>query len=123
MPRPGEVRSPSYQQAGELPKGAAQQANQAMPSLAMSIFGGAGDVQDEEPEQFASTEESFLFSASDRPDEPVTAGHPFGAGPDFTSRGYESPDELKRRVVLGMLKRPGAPPEVIALAKRVARGE
>ena len=58
-----------------------------------------------------------------RPNEPVTAGMPFGAGPDFTSRGYESPDEFKRRVVLGMLNKPGAPSEVVGLANRIARGE
>lgn|SRR3990167_7469025 len=124
MPRPGEVASPAYKTGTELPKGSAKDlASQTMPLRAMSVLGGGTPKEDDTPEQFASTEEAFLYSGTDRPDEPVTAGHPFGEGPDFSSRGFESPDELKRRVVLGMLKKPGAPPEVIALAKRIARGE
>jgi hypothetical protein len=71
----------------------------------------------------ANEAEKFLFGPTDRPNEPITAGAPFGAGPAAAPSAYESPDQLLSRVAQEIGGTPGAAPELRAFAARVARGE
>jgi hypothetical protein len=48
--------------------------------------------------QPADDDEAFLFSATDRPDEPVTAGMSFGAGPDFAKLAVETETQFRQRL-------------------------
>lgn len=75
-------------------------------------------------EQFAPAgpEEQFLYSQTDKPDEPLTAGAPFGPGPSST-RPYESSDQFLRRVSSVLDRTSKVPPEVKAFLDRAAAGE
>src|SRR5438874_762089 len=64
---------------------------QGQASAANSLMGLIGTGQGPEPHQPANPEEQFLFSQSDRPNEPITHGAPFGPGAN-TVRGAFSSD-------------------------------
>jgi hypothetical protein len=70
----------------------------------------------------ANEQEKFLFGPTDRPNEPITAGAPFGAGPAFPSSGFESDEALLSRVAQQIGTTPGAPAELRAFAARQAKG-
>jgi hypothetical protein len=118
MPRPGEVSSPLYE---GLPYGANALANDMSEDIPDDdLFDdGFDELADFNPQ---STSEQFLFSGTDRPDEPLTAGMTFGDGPDFTRFAHESNADLLNRVADRLGADPTAPKEVRAFAERVKRG-
>lgn len=116
MPRPGQVRSPEYERGASLPYGAATRANAQRPFLGL----GAGDEEDWTP---STPEEVFLFSPTDRPNEPVTAGAPFGPGPNFVSRPVEDERAFLGRIGQAVAATPLADnPEVKGFLDKLARG-
>lgn len=118
MPRPGEVRTPSFQRGEELPQGAATEVESLLAALPLP----PEDDQDFEEEEFqpANDEEAFLLSASDRPSEPITAGAPFGPGRDFPTGAFESESDLRDRIASEFEASDSA--ELRAYALRVRRG-
>lgn len=58
-------------------------------------------LTDEEDFQPANDDEAFLFSGTDRPDEPITAGMGFGPGPGIASQLIqdETPPAFANRVL------------------------
>ena len=82
MPRPEQTPVARFK---GLPYGANALANAGMD--AADDFEEPVDESFDELEDFApaSPEEEFLFSPSDRPNEPLTAGMSFGAGPNVAS--------------------------------------
>jgi hypothetical protein len=118
MPRPGEVSAPLYE---GLPYGANSLANDMSEDIPEDdLFDdGFDELADFAP---ASTSEQFLFSGTDRPDEPITQGMTFGAGADFTRFAHETNDDLLNRVADKFQADPAAPKEVRAFAERVKRG-
>jgi hypothetical protein len=113
-----------------IPHGGAQQLEEAFDIEAdTDEFGEELDEDDfEDVEDEADFDlgaptgnDALLFGPSNRPFEPLTAGAPFGAGPDRTTRLDD--DMLVRRFVDEMAARPDAPDEVKNFAQRVRRGE
>lgn len=115
MPEPGQVRQPEYRQGGSLPYGEASQLN--------ALMGLMPPPEEDDAYQPQGDEESFLFGPTDRPDEPITAGLPFGEGPDVSREDARSDADLLTQVSRLLSERPDAPKEVKAFARRVARGE
>lgn len=102
MPRPEQTPAPQFK---GLPYGFNDQANAMSETVAQQedfpAFAAPDDSQTagSEPDfQPAGDEEAFLFGATDRPDEPVTSGVPFGPGADFSRYSYESDNEFLARV-------------------------
>jgi hypothetical protein len=58
--------------------------------------------------------DALLFGPSDRPDEPVTHGAPFGPGASFTAE----PDETQRSFLLRVADSLDASPAATAQARR-----
>jgi hypothetical protein len=67
--------------------------------------------------------DSVLFGPSRRPDEPITAGAPFGAGPGAVRFAHETDRQFLRRVADDLAASPDAPKDVQRFAERVRRGE
>jgi hypothetical protein len=65
----------------------------------------------------------MLFGPTQFPDEPITAGAPFGPGPSFVARPSESRFAFMRRVADALSSSPAAVPEIRRYAERIARGE
>ena len=109
----GETPTPEYQRGTELPYGAAQQANELR-----------GLVDESRPVEFQpkTPQEQFLFSPTDRPDEPVTAGAPIGGGRNVTRHVVDTPQDFQARVVQEIQADPNPPREVKALLQRMAEG-
>jgi hypothetical protein len=121
MPSNGQVRSPEYKRGDSLAYGQASQANRMAPTLADHI--DELNANEPPPEDFSpSGEDNFLFAPTDRPEEPVSAGAPFGAGPDFTKYAYESDEQFLQRSLGTLASQPGAFPEVKQLAAKNAKG-
>ena len=105
MPRPGQTPQPQYKRSPSMPYGSVGPANAARP-------GQQPQQRQTQPQQTqGSPIEDFLFGATQRPTEPVTAGAPFGPGPG----GPEGvPDTVLR--ALPLLQRlatdPDAPPQL-----------
>lgn len=114
----GQTPSPAYKQ-GDMPYGAATDISELEQAYPFAELQGAPD------EEYipANTAEKFLFGPTDRPNEPITTGAPFGAGPPGAAAAYESSDQLLQRVALQIGETPGAAPELRAFAARVAKGE
>lgn len=122
-------------EGSSIPKGGDQQLEEAFDIEAVSEdefeddFGEEMDEDDfEDVEDEAdfdlgapSGNDALLFGPSNRPLESLTAGAPFGAGPDRATRLDD--DTLVRRLVDEMAARPDAPEEVKNFAQRVRRGE
>lgn len=70
-----------------------------------------------------SPSEQFLYGPSTRPNEPVTAGAPFGPGPDFTAGAYETQAQFVQRISTELSQGANATPEVKQFAARVQAGE
>lgn len=64
----------------------------------------------------------FLFSPSDRPGEPLTAGAPFGPGPDATRFTFEADSDLLDRFAERVAANPGSDPQAKAWAAKRAKG-
>jgi hypothetical protein len=80
-------------------------------------------LDDEEEYTPSSPEEEFLLSASDRPAEPLTAGAPFGAGPDASRYGFTSNEGLLRSVAERALADPALDPTARTFFSRVLAEE
>lgn len=65
---------------------------------------------------------SEILRPSDRPDEPITTGLPFGPGPSFVRQPQEPEDRFRQRVAAALMSSPTATPEVITFARRLAEG-
>jgi hypothetical protein len=91
------------------PRAAAQvQAASQQPSQSPDPFGGWGDV---------------LMGPSQRPNEPITTGLPFGDGSAFLRMPGEDDTRFRSRVVQALLGSPSADAAVKAFALRMQRGE
>lgn len=121
MPRPGSPQQPRFQRGSELGYGQATAANDMV---------DMAEVPSEDPqmpmvteEQFVpqNPEDMFLFSGTDKPDEPITAGAPFGPGP--MGRPYETSGQFIQRVSGVLARTSNVPPEVKAFLDRAAAGE
>ncbi len=66
--------------------------------------------------------ESFLFSPTDRPNEPVTAGQPYGAGPAAMAGQHESDDQFVARIAAQVKQDPAAPKSLRQFAERALNG-
>jgi hypothetical protein len=116
LPRPGEVSAPLYQ---GLPYGQNSLVNDLSEEIPDEDDPTYDELADFVPQ---GVEEEFLFSGTDRPDEPVTTGMSFGAGADFSRYGHESNKDLLNRVATTISSDPAASKEVRAFAERVKRG-
>ena len=109
MPRPEQTPSARFK---GLPYGANALANAGMDAAddMEPVDEGYDELGDFAP---ASPEEEFLFSPSDRPDEPLTAGMSFGAGPNVASALVEGEtrtqfaDRVQRQVEMEGENTPG----------------
>jgi hypothetical protein len=120
MPRPGEVSNPLYE---GLPYGANALANDMSEDIPDDdLFDdGFDELADFNPQP---TSEQFLFSGTDRPDEPLTAGMSFGEGPNISAalvRG-ESKQQFAMRVSRELSAAGGQIKGVQAFADRIAKG-
>lgn len=103
MPRAGTTPEPEFRRGSgprALPKGAAQAANELEDEL-MPFDQQLLDVEDDDEEdEFvpSNEEDAFIFGPSGRPDEPITAGLPMGAGPNVSSLPFETREEFVNRV-------------------------
>jgi hypothetical protein len=72
----------------------------------------------------SSEEEEFLFSPSDRPEEPITAGMGFGAGPNRASVMVvgETPQQFSPRSAQTLQAEGESSPGMKAFLARVERG-
>lgn len=84
------------------------QAASQQPAQTSDPFGGWGDV---------------ITGPSQRPNEPVTAGLPFGDGSSFVRMQGEDDKRFRSRVVQALLSSPSVPADVRAFALRMERGE
>jgi hypothetical protein len=115
VPRPGEVvpRAPADAEFGSTA---------ALQRLARTVPAGAGAAErpgpgrppTEPPDPEDSDEdlnEGFdraLFAPTARPDEPLTAGMPFGDGPNWTPRPTEDDRSFLMRVAADLERDPAA---------------
>lgn len=112
MARAGETPTAAYQ---GLDYGQNVAANQ----MAEMIDPSYDPLADYTPE---NVDMEFLTSPTDRPQEPLSHGAPFGPGADFTPHQFTNDASMMRQVVQRMAAAPGADAEVKAFADRVARG-
>lgn len=123
MARAGETTTPAFQRGNSLPYGGAQQANNAAasidnhPDLTQPPYDPRTELGNQSPV------EAFLTSPTDRPNEPATAGVPFGPGPNYTRYAYESDQDFMLRVASSVAADPAATPAVKAFLARVQNGE
>jgi hypothetical protein len=110
----GETPTPSYQ---GLDYGQNQQAN-------AGLLDFASTAQDQQQPDFkpSTPEEQFLYGPTDRPNEPITHGAPFGPGAPVSRFANETNQEFMTRVAQQLSSDPNAAPEVQAFASRVLRG-
>lgn len=114
MPEAGRTPTPQYKQGGiNLPWGEAAQLNDAV-----------GLVPPPDEPQYAPSgdAEQFLFSPTDRPGEPVTAGQPYGPGALVVPGARETDDQIVQRVAAQALKDPSAPKQLKDFANRALNG-
>ena len=86
----------------------------------MGLVGPAEDPVDFTP---AGEDEEFIYSPTDRPGEPVTAGAPVGPGPLATPHALESDADIARRVAERIASDPSAPKSLKAFARRTLEGQ
>ena len=117
MPEPGQTPEPAIKQGkgpDALPWGEAAQVNDAIglvpPTQDQNTFVPQGDAQ------------SFLFSPTDRPQEPFSAGLPFGAGPNANPQGNETDDQFVQRIAGQVKADPTAPKQLKQFADRALQG-
>lgn len=130
-------KSPEYKRGpadgNQLPKGAAKSLNErATPSASGgNRFPGRfvqpaprpvpSPVGNEPPAISGNITgmDEWLFRPTDRPDEPVTAGSPVGAGPNFSRMPLESDVDFRRRVAHTLLNDPATSSDTKAMAYRM----
>lgn len=116
MPEPGVTPQPTIKK-GTGPAALAQ--------------GDAADVNDliglvppDNPGyQPTGEEDQFLFSPTDRPNEPFSAGLPFGPGKNATAASYQTDDDLVKQIAAQAAKDPAAPKSLKAFAARALQGQ
>lgn len=125
MPRPGQTPGPAYETGQELPKGSATDVAQLQQAVPFAQTLQALASQDAGEPEFTpgNAAEAFMFSPTDRGQEPITAGAPFGDGSNYVRQSYESDDDLMQRVASSIAAKPDAPAEVKEFLARVMRGE
>ncbi len=85
--------TPQFQRgqgADQLAYGQAQAAN-----ALMGLMGPENPPEEHAPQ---GPEEEFLFAPTDRPKEPITAGAPFGPGPNVIRGSFQSDDDVVTQV-------------------------
>jgi hypothetical protein len=117
MPEPGVTPQPEFQRGTgpeALDFGAASAANDFLGPMFLD------DDFDEDEDEFlpSGEEEEFIFGPSQRPAEPITAGAPFGPGPDVGRVRSETDESFVNRLAESFLARTDAGPEAKAWAKR-----
>lgn len=81
------------------------------------------NVEDDELYQPAGAEEEFLFGPTDRPEEPITAGAPFGPGPSVTRARFSGEPQMAASVAAQIRSSANVSKEARAWAARVQAGE
>lgn len=116
MAEPGATPAPAFKQGSgpaSLPWGEATQVNDLVgmvpPPDQGDEFTPQGDAQ------------QFLYSPTDRPKEPFSAGLPFGAGPG-PEMTVDDPVQEVSKIASQALADPRAPKELKAFAQRVQQG-
>ena len=117
MPRPGETPSPAYERGTELPYGVAAAANRRVVAIEEP------PLTPEDEWKPATPTEAFLFSPTDRPDEPATHGAPFGPGAAMTQYAYETTNEFVNRALATVEETGLTTPGLKEFFDRVRRGE
>ena len=107
MPEPGVVRQPEYNRGSSLPYGGATQANAMDPEAIPPM----------------TPEEEFLYGPTLRPEEPITAGAPFGPGPVAPPAPPRVPDTQFLAQAIARLPQQNLPPRVQEFLRRVEAGE
>ena len=103
-----QVPQPQYER-GNMAKGEAQAANQATQGM---------------PSGLQEAADEFLFARpTDRPDEPVTHGMPFGQGASYVQYTREDERSMRERVANQLASSPSADADVLRFAERMKRGE
>lgn len=114
MPEASRTPTSQFKQGNSLEWGQAAQLNDAIglvPPPEEDNFTPQGDA------------ESFLFSPTDRPHEPFSAGQPFGDGPNATAASFESDEQLVARVAKQIHTDPSAPAALKKFANRAFEGQ
>lgn len=88
-------------------------------ALLQQLDDEAGDEQEYTPALDDQEEDDLMFRPTDRPDEPVTEGLPFGPGSNFRKRAQDPKTTFAKQV----LSNPGSSPGDKAFASRVLNGE
>ena len=117
MPEAGRTPEPAIKQGKgpeSLPWGEAAQVNDAI---------GLVPPPDEETYTPQGDAESFLFSPTDRPNEPFSAGLPFGDGPNATRAAYQTDDDVVKQIARTAAQDPAAPKSLKAFAARALQGQ
>ena len=115
MPEAGRTPTVAFEKGTSLPQGGATQAN--------TLMGLVGAQPEPEPYVPKGEEEQFLYAPTDRPAEPVTAGAPFGPGPDATKHAMPlTTGGLVEQTIAGLQRIPNPPREVRAFIERASRG-
>jgi hypothetical protein len=115
VPEPGQTPQPTVKQGkgpDALPWGEAAQINDAVGLI----------PPEEDPYQPQGDAENFLYSPTDRPQEPATAGLPYGPGANGIPQMPESDGDLVHRVAAVAVNDPAAPSEMKAFAQRALKG-
>lgn len=139
---PPEQKQPQFRRrapsADQLPYGLATQLNRQIeqldkgqPQLPQPISPFQPQIQPLQPQPVPPHKpvgdltgfDDILFAPSDRPEEPITAGAPFGPGPMFVRQGYESDEEFLARIAAEIAESPNATSYVKSFAARVLNGE
>lgn len=110
----GDTPTPAFE---GLAYGENEQANRLS-----SMFPVDEEGVDEEDFAPQGDEDAFLFSQTDRPSEPLTAGAPFGEGPDMTPYALENEEDFADRVAEDLMTRPGVSKDLKAWAQRRRAG-
>lgn len=114
-----------------LPKGEATRLNEAIADIDFDAVLPPEEEQEEE-EDFAEPAQTLgnitgfddqVFGPSDRPNEPITAGAPFGPGASSVSSALPNEGPGSDQVLRDLVDSPSATPRTRALAARVLRGD
>lgn len=114
MPEAGRTPEPVFEMGDDLPYGEAGEAN--------ALVGLVGPVREPEPYVPKGAEEEFLFSPTDRPEEPLTTGVPVGPGAPTTRHAYLDDAGLAVQVARRAAADPAAPKAIRKWATRALEG-
>lgn len=112
----GETPTPQVKQGSgpdALPWGEAAQVNDMV---------GLIPPPEEDGFKPRSPQEDFLYSPTDRPQEPFSAGLGFGPGPARVPAAHENDDQFVQRVAKEVKADPSAPKQLRQFADRALNG-